>query len=61
MPARRSPIARAAVAAGDGALITWSIGVVLGRNLFEIPHHEIAATSVSLTMRGGRITHEAVT
>lgn len=34
--------------------------VVLGRNLFEIPHHEIAATPVVLTVRGGRITHEAL-
>jgi predicted amidohydrolase YtcJ len=31
--------------------------VVLGRNLFEIPPHEIAATPVSLTMVGGTITH----
>jgi predicted amidohydrolase YtcJ len=33
--------------------------VVLGRNLFEIPRHEIASTPVVLTMMGGRITHEA--
>jgi predicted amidohydrolase YtcJ len=33
--------------------------VVLGRNLFEIPAHEIAATPVMVTMRAGRITHEA--
>ena len=33
--------------------------VVLNRNLFEIPSHEIAATSIGLTMRGGRITHES--
>ncbi len=34
--------------------------VVLGRNLFEIPPHEIARTSVVLTVRGGRITHNAL-
>ena len=33
--------------------------VVLARNLFEIPPHEIAATPVLLTMRAGRITHDA--
>ena len=33
--------------------------VVLGRNIFKIPPHEIAATPVSLTMRRGRITHDA--
>jgi predicted amidohydrolase YtcJ len=33
--------------------------VVLGRNLFEIPPHEIAATPVILTMVDGAITHEA--
>jgi predicted amidohydrolase YtcJ len=33
--------------------------VVLGRNLFEIPPHEIAATPVVLTMVGGVATHEA--
>ena len=33
--------------------------VVLGRNLFEIPANEIAATPVVMTMMGGRITHEA--
>lgn len=34
--------------------------VVLDRDLFEIPPHEIAATSVALTMRGGRITHDSL-
>ncbi|MDF1595248.1 MAG: amidohydrolase [Acidimicrobiia bacterium] len=34
--------------------------VVLGRNVFEIPPHEIAATPIALTMRGGRITYEQV-
>lgn len=34
--------------------------VVLGRNPFEIPHREIAETPVALTVRGGRITHEAL-
>ncbi|NQV06248.1 amidohydrolase [bacterium] len=33
--------------------------VVLGRNLFDIPSHEIAATPVVMTMVGGRTTHEA--
>jgi predicted amidohydrolase YtcJ len=33
--------------------------VVLGRNLFQIPPHEIAATPVILTMLGGATTHEA--
>lgn len=33
--------------------------VVLGADLFEIPAHRIAATPVVLTMRAGRITHEA--
>jgi len=33
--------------------------VVLGRNLFEIPPHEIAATPVVLTMVGGVTTHRA--
>ncbi len=32
--------------------------VVLNQNLFEIPAHEIAATPIALTMRGGRITHQ---
>jgi hypothetical protein len=32
--------------------------VVLNQNLFEIPAHEIAATPIALTMRGGRITYE---
>jgi predicted amidohydrolase YtcJ len=32
--------------------------VVLGRDIFEIPPHEIAATPVVLTIMGGRITHE---
>jgi predicted amidohydrolase YtcJ len=32
--------------------------VVLERNLFEHPTHEIAATPVALTMRAGRITHD---
>jgi hypothetical protein len=31
--------------------------VVLGRNLFEIPTHEIAATPVRLTIHAGRVTH----
>ncbi|MDR9452174.1 MAG: amidohydrolase family protein, partial [Acidimicrobiia bacterium] len=34
--------------------------VVLKRNLFQIPPHEIAATPIALTVRGGRITHEAL-
>ena len=33
--------------------------VVLGRNLFEIPSHEIASTPVVLTMVGGETTHQA--
>jgi predicted amidohydrolase YtcJ len=33
--------------------------VVLGADLFRIPPHRIAATPVVLTMRSGRITHEA--
>jgi predicted amidohydrolase YtcJ len=33
--------------------------VVLGADLFRIPAHRIAATPVLLTMRAGRITHEA--
>ncbi|MCP3996280.1 MAG: amidohydrolase family protein [bacterium] len=32
--------------------------VVLEHNLFEHPAHEIAATPVAMTMRGGRITHD---
>jgi predicted amidohydrolase YtcJ len=35
--------------------------VVLGRNLFEIPAHEIAATPVALTMVGGTTTYDAGT
>lgn len=31
--------------------------VVLGKNLFEVPPHEIAATSVDMTMMNGRFTH----
>jgi predicted amidohydrolase YtcJ len=31
--------------------------VVLGRNLFEVPPHEIAATPVDMTMMNGRFTH----
>lgn len=34
--------------------------VVLGRNLFKHPTHEIAATPVAMTMRAGRITHDEV-
>ncbi len=34
--------------------------VVLEGNLFEIPPHQIAATSVAMTMQAGRITHEAL-
>jgi len=33
--------------------------VVLGRNLFDIPPHEIASTPVVLTMVGGEMTHQA--
>jgi len=33
--------------------------VVLGRNLFDIPPHEIASTPVVLTMVGGETTHQA--
>jgi predicted amidohydrolase YtcJ len=33
--------------------------VVLGRNLFSIPPHEIAATPVVLTMVDGGVTHNA--
>lgn len=33
--------------------------VVLGRNLFDVPAHEIAATPVVMTMVGGETTHEA--
>lgn len=33
--------------------------VVLGHDLFAMPSHEIAATPVLLTMRGGEITHAA--
>ena len=31
--------------------------VVLGKNLFEVPPHEIAATPVDMTMMNGRFTH----
>jgi hypothetical protein len=34
--------------------------VVLGRNLFEIPAHEIAATPVVLTMCDGVVTHDTL-
>jgi hypothetical protein len=34
--------------------------VVLNQNLFQIPPHEIAATPITLTLRGGRVTHEAL-
>ncbi len=34
--------------------------VVLGRNLFEIPAHEIAATPVVLTMCDGIVTHDTL-
>jgi predicted amidohydrolase YtcJ len=34
--------------------------VVLGRNLFEIPTHEIAATPVVLTMCDGVVTHDTL-
>jgi predicted amidohydrolase YtcJ len=34
--------------------------VVLGRNLFEIPPHEVASTPVLLTVRAGRITYDAL-
>ena len=34
--------------------------VVLGRNLFAIPAHKIAATPVVMTMVGGETTHEAI-
>lgn len=34
--------------------------VVLARNLFELPAHEIAATPVILTMRAGLVTHDAL-
>jgi predicted amidohydrolase YtcJ len=34
--------------------------VVLGRNLFEIPAHEIAATPVVLTMCDGTVTHDTL-
>jgi predicted amidohydrolase YtcJ len=34
--------------------------VVLGRNLFEIPAHEIAATPVLLTMCDGVVTHDTL-
>jgi len=33
--------------------------VVLNRNILEIPPHEIASTPVVLTMRAGRVTHDA--
>lgn len=33
--------------------------VVLGRDIFDIPPHEIATVPVLLTMRAGRITHDA--
>ena len=35
--------------------------VVLGRNLFEIPAHEIAATPVVLTMCDGIVTYDTLT
>ncbi len=35
--------------------------VVLGRNLFEVPAHEIAATPVLLTMCDGVVTHGTLT
>ena len=31
--------------------------VVLGRNLFEVPPHDIASVPVDLTMMNGRFTH----
>ena len=34
--------------------------VVLGRNLFEIPTHEIAATPVVMTMCDGVVTHDTL-
>ena len=34
--------------------------VVLGRNLFEIPTHEIAATPVVMTMCDGAVTHDTL-
>jgi hypothetical protein len=34
--------------------------VVLGRNLFEIPAHEIAATPIVLTMCDGIVTHDTL-
>jgi predicted amidohydrolase YtcJ len=34
--------------------------VVLGRDIFEIPGHQIAATPVVLTMHAGRITHDTL-
>jgi predicted amidohydrolase YtcJ len=48
----------------EGSAGTLEVGkdadlVVLERNLFEIPAHEIAATEVVLTMAGGRTTHES--
>lgn len=45
-----------------GALVAGNDAdlVVLKRNILEIPSHEIAATPVALTMRFGRITHQAM-